>query len=829
MAIMGTQKSHRLFALLGCLSSAVILSLFGRLPQIVDEATAPQIVGKGTATRQTLWGREVVATLESRGVREVVLSQGRSECLNPSEILHNAATLLQCAEQTAAFQGQCGSHFMWSSTYAATWGCRCCGTEKLRSAPNEHWDLYSVDFKKAAAAFQTHASSEEMLRAFRGAERFVATNKLSRRAYSSISEDHPVLLFPLPKQLQVEGCCVRLDPMVRISTVVGSPGATSGVLHRAVARAQAALREAAGRPRNLKVSGGTLLQPIQQVRVVAQSSSEQLDVSTDVAYNLSCAANTCTISAPGVFGAVTALDSTLVQLFAGGTARFQSLQLEDSPDFQVRGLMVDSGRRFVPLGVLKRDIVQGMALFKLNFLQLHLSDFCRFALALPQFPQLNRSGLFAGAYSLADIRELVDFARDRGIRVMPEVDVPGHARGLLPLKAYGLQFCEPPPNEPAIHPVYAEKIYDDPQGRSRSVLRALLEETAKAFAPEQWLHMGFDEAVPIQHCTQENLVQLEAYLVNDVASETLGRTAVGWEELLMKTPEEAGRRSVGRATDAILVAWNQGTPKGIASRGHRVLDARAMHHYLDLKIPVTQFWHNPLDHGDRDSSPWHREKLLGGLSAMWTDQYCYIFQCGAASETWAEKNGLLPVGAVMFNRELDKSFRQSLGGMIWPRAAVAAAAKWNFQPQSEALIFRLADFVSENLLSKGIHACPAGCTCNEVDSCGVPYAAIWEDTLSEAEGDAALRNCTRVALQGELGLRLRGIGTMDLTPALRLCFWRHRDCAGLVCSTAGPSTSCMLMSPGAEAVPSNIAAKGFSIVFDSQAHPRCRIAARSWS
>merc|ERR1712232_1234106 len=75
-----------------------------------------------------------------------------------------------------------------------------------------------------------------------------------------------------------------------------------------------------------------------------------------------------------------------------------------------------------------------------------------------------------------------------------------------------------------------------------------------------------------------------------------------------------------------------------------------------------------------------REKLMGGLSAMWTDRYCYIYLCGAAHEWWARQNGLLPRADLMFSRDLDASFALSLAGMIWPRAGVTASSLWNYQP-----------------------------------------------------------------------------------------------------------------------------------------------------
>ena len=82
---------------------------------------------------------------------------------------------------------------------------------------------------------------------------------------------------------------------------------------------------------------------------------------------------------------------------------------------------VDTGRRFHPVPLVK-TMLDGMAAVKLNVLHFHLSDQCRFAVESTRFPQLtaNLTGIQAGHYTQADVRELVAYAKDRGIRVIPE-------------------------------------------------------------------------------------------------------------------------------------------------------------------------------------------------------------------------------------------------------------------------------------------------------------------------------------------------------------------------------------------------------------------------
>ena len=160
--------------------------------------------------------------------------------------------------------------------------------------------------------------------------------------------------------------------------------------------------------------------------------------------------------------------------------------------------------------------------------------------------------MHSGHHTVADIQEVVAYARARGIRVVPEIDLPGHAQGLLPLRARGMTFCEPVPGQ-RTRPEQAAKVFDDPEGRTRQVLRKLISETAQAFGPhERWFHVGGDEASPTGQCTQANINGLEAFVSGEVVRKGLGLTPVGWEELRLKEPEEEGVKAAGATNDTIV-------------------------------------------------------------------------------------------------------------------------------------------------------------------------------------------------------------------------------------------------------------------------------------
>ena len=259
--------------------------------------------------------------------------------------------------------------------------------------------------------------------------------------------------------------------------------------------------------------------------------------------------------------------------------------------------------------MLLREVVDGMALVRMNLLQLHLSDFCRFAVDLPGFPELNhslRGEVLAGQYSVQDVREIVAYARDRGVMVLPEVDLPGHAKGLLPLADQGLSFCVPPGGTKP-RPEEAAKVHDDPEGGSRRVLRRLLTETARVFKSDlRWFHVGGDEASPHLACTQENIVGIEAFVAGDVVRKELGLTPVAWEELRAKQPDKDGLRAAGDSTELIVVPWHEVSARGVARMGHRAIVANLPNHYLDFdydRHPPSNFWYDLAAPRKEDQGP----------------------------------------------------------------------------------------------------------------------------------------------------------------------------------------------------------------------------------
>jgi len=143
----------------------------------------------------------------------------------------------------------------------------------------------------------------------------------------------------------------------------------------------------------------------------------------DESYRLDISADGARLEAVTVIGVLRGLE-TFAQLIGPGP-QVQSVHIEDRPRFPWRGIMLDVSRHWMPIEVVLRNL-DAMAAVKLNVFHWHLSDDQGFRVESKRFPKLQQFGSDGHFYSQAEIRQVVDYARDRGIRVIPEFDIPGH-------------------------------------------------------------------------------------------------------------------------------------------------------------------------------------------------------------------------------------------------------------------------------------------------------------------------------------------------------------------------------------------------------------------
>src|SRR5215831_4834900 len=263
----------------------------------------------------------------------------------------------------------------------------------------------------------------------------------------------------------------------------------------------------------------------------------------DESYTLDATPEGARLSTSTVTGALRGME-TFLQLIAPGPDGFAvpSVHIEDRPRFPWRGLMMDVGRHWMPVEVVLRNL-DAMAAVKLNVFHWHLSDDQGFRVESILFPKLHQGGSDGLFYKQAEVREVVDYAHDRGIRVIPEFDMPGHTTSWL----VGMPELASAPGPYEIQRRWGifQPTLDPSRENTYRVLDGFLGEMAALF-PDRYFHIGGDEiedaqwkaSSSIQAFAKEHKFAdshaLHTYFNQRV--QTLlakhGKIMIGWDEVL---------------------------------------------------------------------------------------------------------------------------------------------------------------------------------------------------------------------------------------------------------------------------------------------------------
>lgn len=311
---------------------------------------------------------------------------------------------------------------------------------------------------------------------------------------------------------------------------------------------------------------------------------------------------------------------TLLQLLSADDRGyyFPCGRVEDRPRFAWRGLLIDSGRHFLPLEVIKRNLL-AMAAVKLNVLHWHLSEDQGFRVESRTFPKLHQTGSDGLYYTQEQIREIIQFASDLGIRVMPEFDIPGHSTSWL--VGYPELASAPGPYRiergfGVFHPVF-----NPANPKTYKFFDKFFKEMASLF-PDPYLHIGGDEVEAV-HWKENPQIQafmkkhrladnhaLQAYFNQEILKilTKYGKKMVGWDEIYQPgIPRDVVIQS-WRGTQALVDGARKGY-QGILSNGYYIdLCESAERHYLNDPIPPD----SPLSEAEK-------KLILGGEATMWAE------------------------------------------------------------------------------------------------------------------------------------------------------------------------------------------------------------------
>ena len=340
----------------------------------------------------------------------------------------------------------------------------------------------------------------------------------------------------------------------------------------------------------------------------------------DESYTLEITTAGAKLSAANPLGAMHGLQTflQLIQVTPEGFA-VPCVTIHDKPRFVWRGLMIDVGRHFIPLDVLRRNL-DGMEAVKLNVFHWHLSDNQGFRVESKKFPKLHEMGADGLFYSQAEVRELIAYARDRGIRVIPEFDMPGHSTAW---------FVGYPDLASAPGPYQIERrwgVFDPAMDPTRDNVYKFLDdfigEMARLF-PDPYFHIGGDEVngkqwdanAKIQEFKKaHNLASNEAlqtYFTQHVQKivSKHHKMMVGWDEIL----------SPGMPKDIVIQSWRGQESLGAATKqGYRGILSNG--YYIDLNWSAARHYAvDPMADGAANLSAEEKERILGGEATMWSE------------------------------------------------------------------------------------------------------------------------------------------------------------------------------------------------------------------
>ncbi len=402
-------------------------------------------------------------------------------------------------------------------------------------------------------------------------------------------------------------------------------------------------------------------QPHFIIRVAGPSAAVQ-QLGEDESYHLKISTTDVQLTAPNPIGALRGLQ-TFLQLVRITPKSFSVpvATIDDQPRYPWRGLLIDSGHRFVPIAAIKRNL-DGMEAVKLNVFHWRFADNLGFHAESKKFPLLQEKGSGGFYYSQDEIRDVIAYARDRGIRVVPEFDMPCHTTSWF-LGYPDLTSGKDPSHSSAIDPT-RESTY--------VFLSGFIGEMAALF-PDSYFHTGGDECNVKEWETNPRVQEyMRAHSIrNGAALQVVFTTRVqkivadhkkvmmGWDEVLQpNTPK-----------DVVIQTWRgQDSLAGAARSGYR--GVLSFGYYIDLNQSAAEHYLvDPLGENAASLTLDQKVRVLGGEATMWTDIVSH----------------------------------ENMDNRIWPRTAAIAERLWSPQQvQDVASMYRRLAIESQRLELYGL-------------------------------------------------------------------------------------------------------------------------------
>lgn len=476
---------------------------------------------------------------------------------------------------------------------------------------------------------------------------------------------------------------------------------------------------------------GTCSSTVTRVNITIADTKAPLLHGVDESYSLDLASgsDSIQIASKTVYGALHAL-TTLQQLVIVDGGNFiieQPVSIQDKPLYPVRGVMIDTGRNFISVQKIKEQI-DGMALSKLNVLHWHLVDSQSWPIEITAFPDMTKDAYSTNeVFSHDTLKSIVTYAGERGVRVIPEIDMPGHASAGWGRVDEKILTCQNSwwsndewPLHTAVEPTPGQ--LDILNNKTYEITGKVYKEMASIFT-DTWFHIGGDEL-------QLNCNNFSSLAVDFFASgKTMGdlyqvwvdralpnfraqanKTFVMWEDVKLSAD---GAATGNLPKDVVLQAWNNGIDhvRKITESGHRVIVSSSDFIYLDCGFggfvgndPRYNVMVNP---NATDESPNFNWGGAGGSWCApyktWQRIYDYDFTLNLTSAQAALVQGAI---APLWSEQVDSI---SISQKMWPRAAALAELVWSGNRDAQGnkrtteLTQRILNF-REYLLANGVQA-----------------------------------------------------------------------------------------------------------------------------
>jgi hexosaminidase len=336
----------------------------------------------------------------------------------------------------------------------------------------------------------------------------------------------------------------------------------------------------------------------------------------DESYQLDVAPEGARVTARSAIGVLHGME-TFAQLMEPSADGFSAaaIHIEDHPRFAWRGLMMDVSRHWMPIEVVLRNL-DAMAAVKLNVFHWHLSDDQGFRVESKVYPKLQQLGSDGHYYTQEQVRQVVAYAAARGIRVVPEFDIPGHTTSWF--VGYPELATEPGPYEIQRCWGIFEPAMDPSRESTYQFLDGFLGEMAALF-PDRYFHVGGDEvddkqwkaSAAIQAFAKQHKLatseQIQTYFNQRVQAllQKHGKVMVGWDEVF----------APGLAKDAVIQSWRGAASlTAAAKQGYRGILSSG--YYLDYLKPASEHYAvDPLEGVPKEAA----SQILGGEACMWAE------------------------------------------------------------------------------------------------------------------------------------------------------------------------------------------------------------------